>query len=361
MGMNLQQKELTTIAAQPGRGIRTFSRSKMHGSPTQRGARAAGMFALTLAALLILVGCSAPFSSRATITPIYAATNGGVSIFDGSTWKTYTTASGIGSNSANDIVAEGSGSQARLYLATASGFAYFDGSSWTADSTDFGGAALYSVTTDPTAIFVGGSNGLYRYDNSGWSTAMTHATWGNGAASDVVNDIFDDGQEVYLATGDGIAWTQRGSWRFQAASGAVTSVFEDQSGGIYFGTSSGLFYISDPTAASIVPQQLTGGSAGGPTSVNSIFVDTNYTVYAAASDGLWVLPYFSTTWTQLLIGGAVHNVFVSQGVIYAGTDSGLMETANSGASWTTFTVSDGLGSNTVNRIYTTAKLYSFGG
>ena len=90
-----------------------------------------GILGTALLFAFSLTGCPTQASYGSTVTPIYAATNSGLFVFNGSTWKNYThanTGGGLASDNVSSVVVSGSGSGAMVFAATAdSGISMFDG------------------------------------------------------------------------------------------------------------------------------------------------------------------------------------------------------------------------------------------
>ena len=66
-----------------------------------------GSLCAAAAISLSLAGCPTQPSFTPTITPVYAATNAGLYVYNGTSWTNYTTANGLASNSVSSVVVSG--------------------------------------------------------------------------------------------------------------------------------------------------------------------------------------------------------------------------------------------------------------
>ena len=251
---------------------------------------------------------------------IYAATNGGlsVSVDNGSTWKDYTTANGLGDNNVNGVFADASGNT--IYAATSGGLSISTDAGKTWKNQKIGGGPIEGVCVNGSYIFaiigvasetIGGV--AISTDNVNWTVKNTT----NGLGSNYVHEVFASGSNIYAATQGGLSVSVDGgnSWQNN--------------------------HISITTVDGVVNND----------NVLGVYVNGGL-IYAATSLGVSV--YDGSTWTNYPIMNGKLNlvaegVYVSGGVIYAATSGGVA--VSSGSTWMIYTTVNGLGSNSVNSIY----------
>lgn len=300
--------------------------------------------------VLALAGCTEA-AYPPTITPIYAATTAGLAIFDGTSWRTITTADGLPSNALTSLVVMGSGSGAEAIVGTAgSGISVWKSSyrgTWTAAGDGLGSDTVNGLFLGST-LLAATAGGMSTYAMDGSSPA-----WTNSSAIAPVAAVFSLGSQTWVAADKLYIYngtTQEAQspvapGTIVPTSTSVTAVFVDSSLDVFAGTNQGLGVIvpGGTSFTSLLP---------GPAAVNALAMDPSGTLYAATSNGLYII---GTSTVQTLAGTSVHCVCVDgAGTIYAGTSTGLQISRDSGASWTTELTGDN-----VTAVTTTAPLYSF--
>jgi len=296
-------------------------------------------------------GCPMQANYPSTITPIYAGTDAGLWVFNGSKWNQYTTTNGLGSNSVLSVVVSGSGRWAEIYAGTSAGVSYFNGSSWSSISTGLGAGSVYE-------LFLG--RNLYAATAAGLSVLNLDGTsWTLAPLPASSTCIYPYNTYLYVATADGLFIYNENTLinansptftptQILGSSTHVTAILIDSNQDIIAGTDKGLAiqYSGSTTFTTL----------GLPTTaaVNGIYMDSNGNLYAAASTGLYLIPNSSQP-NQRVLSGSVSCVYVDgAGTIHAGTSAGLKISRNGGSSWTTELVGQ-----SVNSIVTTPPLYSF--
>lgn len=210
------------------------------------------------------------------------ADGGGVSCFDGDSWKTFTTADGLGSNTVNDIAQDSKGN---LWFA-GGGISRFDGENWQAFSSvdihtilpgndddvwfvtedkgviHFNGADMQTLSDElPFMPWLGGtlldskgnlwmatfytnSGGLHRFDGDSWETFTPE----DGLASYQVSGLIEDEQgNIWAISNSGVSSFDGAEWHTYTsedglASNNVICIMEDSQGNIWFGTHGGVSY-----------------------------------------------------------------------------------------------------------------------
>lgn len=300
-------------------------------------------FSAAMIAALAFSGCPTQSSYPATITPIYAATSTGLSVYNGSSWTNHALAG------ANAVVVSGSGAGAVAYVGnSAGGVSQFNGTTVT-PTTGLGGATIINRLFSGSATYAATDKGVAILNGDGVS-------WTNNGTVSPVSDIFSIRTYTFLAAGNaGLFVCKNGIPTGPAVTPAtivlgstsVTAVFLDSFGNLFAGTDIGLAVQIAGTSsfsANLLP---------GSVQVNQITMDLSGYLYAATSGGLYIV---GTSWV-LILPGAVSCVWVDgAGTIYAGAPAptGLRISRNGGVTWTTE-----LPGQQVNAVTTTAPLYSF--
>lgn len=174
---------------------------------------------------------------------------GGVSEFDGRTWRSHTPADGLISDQVRAIGFDRTG---RTWVATAEeiglggGVSTFDGTRWTSYTVDDGLASnkVLSLAIDQSDWpWFGTTAGVSRFDGQSWTTYTT----ADGLAHNQVNAIAVDstGRLWFGTAGGGVSLFDGQSWTTNTAadglaSNMVYALAVDQAGHLWAGTSGGL-------------------------------------------------------------------------------------------------------------------------
>jgi len=234
------------------------------------------------------------WGTYASGSTIYAATNNGISIYDGTNW-TNRSGNGLGSVNVRDVYAD---ANSIIYAATTSvggsgggvSVSGNGGSSWTTyDTTDgLGSNDVNAVYVVGTTIYAATTVGLSIYNGTSWVTRLE----GQGLGNNITNGVYADGQNVYVATNWGVSISTDG--------GATFTNYNN----------------------------VTSGDRGlGSNQIADVWV-SNGTIYAATSGGLSTSTDGGVSWTNYttadgLGNNGVNSVYVSGSTIYAGTIGGL--------------------------------------
>ncbi|HUK64724.1 MAG TPA: two-component regulator propeller domain-containing protein, partial [Dongiaceae bacterium] len=177
---------------------------------------------------------------------LWAATAGaGVARYDRTTWTSLTTASTSGGLASNVVNAEAMDSTGALWFGTTSGASRFDGSLWRSFTTADGlvGNNVTALARDSSGgVWLGTTAGLSRYDGATW-TSYTSAT---GLPANRVRSLcVDDAGRVWCGTTGGVAVRDQGVWtRYTTTDGLaganVYTIFQDHARAMWFGTTAGL-------------------------------------------------------------------------------------------------------------------------
>ncbi len=287
-------------------------------------------------------------------------TGGGLSISTdgGAHFTNKTTDNGLGSNDVRGVFAVGNTIYAATYPVgfpgTGGGLSISTdgGITWTNKTvTDGLGSnfvtSVYVVAGTPNTIYVGTNLNNYTTHDGGLSIStdggVTWTTKKSGPAADdlcstvdpsnpgapnyscnIVNAVYVNGSNIYLGTGRGLVYSNDGGSTFSNVSsglGTQTVNGVSKSGSNVYISAHGL-NISRDNGATIDSSILFFGENG-----NGVF-STGSNVYFASWDGLDIstdnaATFVTDTTANGLGGDYIYGIFVSAGVIYAGTRGGL--------------------------------------
>jgi len=325
-----------------------------------------GVLGTALLLAFSLAGCPTPASYGSTITPVYAATNSGLYVFNGSSWKNYTyanTGGGLASDDVSSVVVSGSGSGAAVFAATAdSGISMFDGSTWqtwTVGTDGLGGNAVSDLFLGSANLYAATSGGLSIRNYSNYSAAKPWTNDGTVAGGSPVTCVYPYGTYTYVGSSAGL-FVYNGTstaplFTFTPSSivpssTTISAIIVDSSQDIIAATDKGLnvLYSNATPFAFTANNQILSGTA-----VHGLYLDASNNLYAASDSGLYEAT--SKSQGKILGATAVYCVYVDgAGTIYAGTATGLEVSKDGGSSW-----ANSPWSAKVNGVVTTAPLYSF--
>ncbi len=218
-----------------------------------------------------------------------------------------------------------------------------------------GAGAINSLFFGSTGFYAAGAGGLSSYNFDGSSPSWTTNTTITTAA---INGVYVFGSYTYVAADqlyvfNGTkqeAGTPYAPLNIVAVAGSttVTAVMVDSNQDVFAATNKGLNVLYSGTTAFPSTPILSG------TAVYGLFFDSQGNLYAASAGGLKMFGATTGTPTTILTG-QVNCVSVDgAGTIYAGTNSGLEISRDSGKTWTASSWSA-----KVNAVVTTAPLYSY--
>ena len=184
----------------------------------------------------------------------FGTLDAGVSRYDGKSWRTFNAKnSGLTGNRVDRIVMDSQGNlwantwtKTNDHIYTSAGVSRYDGTSWrtftTADGLAFNHVVFIFEDRD-SRLWLATYVGVSRYHGNSWRTFTT----ADGLASNHATYIMQDreGRLWFGTEGSGVSCYDGNSWAtFTAhdglASNYVNLVFEDQDGNLWFGTRSGL-------------------------------------------------------------------------------------------------------------------------
>lgn len=291
----------------------------------------------------------------------FGTENGGVSWYDGSQWRTYTTADGLGSNTIYAILKDKEGA---IWFGTlGGGVSRLDRSSWIAYTQREGLSSnkVSRILQDEQGHMWFGTLGgsISRYDGENWQTYTPR----NPLEFNPVSVIFRDKAGVMwvgrhrggVSRFDGQRW-QILSRRYGFGSSGVSDIFQDRAGAMWFATGS-------PRQPGDGVKRLDGKSwktfsqddGLASNTVSSIFQDRRGAIWFGTGNqsekGRGVSRYDGKHWeTYTQAGHTVLSIFEDrEGAMWFGSDGDGVSRYN-GAYWERYTTQDGLGSDHVSDI-----------
>jgi hypothetical protein len=306
-----------------------------------------------------------------TNTNIYVATDGGLSrsIDNGVNWTTYKSAvNALGSDIIRDVFVMGTGSSTNIFAATANGLSVSqdNGVSWTTyNNPDIASNVVTSVYASGTKIFAATYNGLSISNDNG-------ATWTQYFSGKLINDVYYDGINIYVAGGS--FWESTACGGMGCEVGGFLSISND--GGATWiqkysdenFTKLAVFDNNIYVAMGYWYDELSytdhwGGLLNSPdmgATWSNLLYDTVYSVFVTSSK-IYAIKFYNLLVSSdngILwkypgkgINGGVNNVFITGQNIFAGTNEGLSVSNDEGNSWLNYTNLHGLANNHVNDVF----------
>lgn len=136
---------------------------------------------------------------------IWVGTDFGASKFDGSTWTDYTTADGLALNQIADIALSPNGDLWFAHASFSAGFSMFDGTAWTSFGTPdlpISGVTATSFDSSGDIWFASPLDGVVHYDGT---TFTTYTNASVGLVSNYSTSILCSGDEKWVGTSSGMA------------------------------------------------------------------------------------------------------------------------------------------------------------
>jgi signal transduction histidine kinase/ligand-binding sensor domain-containing protein len=321
---------------------------------------------------------------------------GGVSRFDGQSWKTYTAADGLASDFVQAIALD---LQGALWVGTAGGgVSRFDGQSWKTYTAADGLASDFvvsAITDNAGRLWFGTWSGVSRFDGTAWISY----TPADGLSNEFVLSILEDrdGRLWFGTDGGGVSLLENGRWSAitpesgRLGGNRIYALLEDREGQFWFGTNGGVSRYDGPiwttfTVAdglvnnSIYPisedgrgnywfgtvdqglsvydgqQWTTLTEAAGyiPSNrINVLYKDRSGALWIGTDEG--VSRYDERQWKTFTADDGLSSDFVlavfqdADGNIWFGTDGGV--SVYDGAAWATYSTLDGLASDYVQTVF----------
>jgi hypothetical protein len=245
-----------------------------------------------------------------------------------------------------------------------------NGSSWTAANVGVTSVFTYAFAVSGSNIFAGTSGGVFLSTNGGasWtavSTGLTN-TYIASLAISGANIFAGTGSGVFLSTNNGASWTSASSgvpanYIFSLAVSGSNIFAGTVSGGVYVSTNNGTTWTAansglpsrDILSLAASGSNIFAGARGGGVFVSTdngaSWVGTSVTglsvaafaiigssIFAGAETGVYLSTNSGTTWTAVNSSPAnkrVNALAMSGSNVFAGTDGGVSLSTNNGATW----------------------------
>lgn len=249
-------------------------------------------------------------------------------------------------------------STGKIYVGTDYGISISsdNGTTWTSPS-GFSGLENFNIKglfLDSLKVYAATFAGAYESSDGGNSWVKIAAT-SNGLGSNLINDVWVNGSNYYLAQNFAYSTDNSVSYSRKTTSdgllnNSVVSIFGVGST-IYAGTNGGLSVTSD-NGTTFSNFTTTEGIVSN--SIKDVFVDSG-NIYLATSGGLSVSGDAGSTWsnyttTEGLAHNTVYDVVASGSNIYLATNGGVSVSTDAGSSWTNYTTTEGILSNNTRSI-----------
>ncbi|WP_373551753.1 GEVED domain-containing protein [Haliscomenobacter sp.] len=313
-------------------GMATFTANTGAASPTyawQKQPAFVGTLPFVTRTTTDGLGSNAIFGIAKNGTNLYLATGMGVAVStnNGTSFSSRTNAnSGLVNDLVNDIFYDGT----RIFAATDGGLGISsnNGTSF-ANTTTVNGLpenSLRGVAVVGSTVYVATFTGGLAISTNTGASFSTVRTTADGLGSVLLNDVFAEGTNVYVATSDGLSISVDGGTSFvnyTTANGLGSNQVNDvyvYNGIIFAATNSGVSY---STNGGVSFTNITAGLGG--IKVREVFVATDR-IYAATDGGLSVSNLGSSSFTNYISGlgsTSVFSVLFSGTTLYAGTVGGL--------------------------------------
>ncbi|MDH5719693.1 MAG: hypothetical protein OEZ13_03635 [Spirochaetia bacterium] len=334
---------------------------------------------------------------------IYASTRGGISVSgdNGATWVTYTVANGLPSDYVYHTEVGASG---RLYAATffGLGISNDNGATWVTKGISDGLPAenIRSVSEINNVVYAaswGGGIGISGDFGNTWSKLQMK----DGLGSNLVENLFFNGTNIYISTYDGLSILSSPSFSFSTvvtglASNNLNNIISSgtyilasafdvngallissdqgatwvnktmadglQNNNIYdvFSTGSEIYAIShkDAVSSQAISKSIDKGTTWNIRETLGLYSSfgAGNLMYFGGYSGLYISNdggsvLLRKTEADGLAGAYNEDVFMRDNIIYAGGVSGLSVSRDMGQVWQIYTSLDGLGSSVIQGIF----------
>ncbi len=278
---------------------------------------------------------------------VWIGTNGGVSVFNGTTWNSYTSSNGLVNNYINAISID---LQGDIWFGTLSGVSEFNGTNWMNYTTSNGLITNYitSIAVDSIGNLYFGTlaYGVMQFDGTNW----TNYNPSNGLVNNSVFAITINNGILWFGYGNlgggassfnGTNWTN-----YNTANGLpdnqVNTMLFDAKGKIWFGTGDGVTHFD-------------GSNWTTYNKSNGLEVNMIYGMALDTAGNLWIgyggeggiTKFDGINWTTYYNAFYVQAITVdSKNNIWIGTNSSGVYKFD-GTNWTNYKTQDGLADNDV--------------
>jgi hypothetical protein len=278
--------------------------------------------------------------------------------------------SALGADAISSVAKSGN----NIYVGTFNGLSYYDGSTWSVINTGLSDNQINDVFFDPSTnrVYLSTADGLTILDSDGMNPIVVKPP---NIPSNQVNQIYADGNDIYVATSGGLKYLQYSNLSpgpgALSVPGVVNSIgaYEINALGdkvYYAGTLDGLFIGTGPTDfAGPVLVDPTPSLSPEYNQINDVFVDQSTgIIYVATGVGVVYSTDGALTWTRIedgLDNTSVSSVFVEGDLIFATTPDGLAVATVATSAFTLYTSEHGIGYGAVsgaNDVFVTSSTTS---
>lgn len=258
----------------------------------------------------------------------------------------------LASNNVRCFAQDASGN---IWIGTTQGITRYNGSGWTSFTTNegLGNNVIYDVYCDASGnVWAATAGGISKYNGSSW----TVYTISDGLPSNTIWCISGDSDgNIWGGTNNAGAFKFNGSvfTVYSTAQGlinnAVKAIFADRNGNIWMGTGSGLSKFDGSSFRSFTTANGLGGNL-----INDITQLSNGSIAVATNGGL--SRYNFSTWQTITTAQGLPNNNVlcvsesDENLLYMGSSLGLLE-YESASSYQLYNVEDGLTANVVTSVF----------
>ncbi|MBK9092169.1 MAG: hypothetical protein IPM84_05225 [Anaerolineae bacterium] len=283
-----------------------------------------------------------------TATPTTEAPN--CDLYPPASFINKTTDDGLGDAQVNNVYVSGN----TIYAATFNGLSLStDGGATFSNRTTangLGNNVIKGVYTDGNNVYAATFSGLSISSNGGAS--FSNKTTAHGLGSNYVYDVYADGGKIYVATGSGVSISTNGGSTFNNTTyhglggNSISDIYADANE-IYAATDYGLS-ISIDGGSSYHNVSYLSGVADVHGNNGTVYVASNYDVSFTSDAGVNIGSY----WLPAMY---VNGVYGGGNTIYAAASNGLFIVAASNGSYTMLTTDSGLGSNSTRAVYSSGS------
>ena len=273
---------------------------------------------------------------------LWFGTDQGIAKFDGEKWQSYTTGDGLASNAILSMAASPDGS---IWFGTEAGISHFDGISWktynSLDGLSSDRISAVAITRNGTVWSVS-KNSLYQFDGTHWNPI----TLPSDVPINSVNAITAgaDGS-LWVITTMGVLRFNENNWmtmRFPGQESAACLATSDK-GDVWIGTlESGIFYLDGKLWNQAAIEN-----------VQSVLIDQAGQVNVTTKTGFFSItgPYWRMyTKTEGLPSNTINKIVISgNGNVWAATDKGISN-LNGKNAWINYSEQNGLGNDFVQTL-----------
>jgi len=170
----------------------------------------------------------------------------------------------------------------------------------------------------------------------------------NGLQGNVIYDCYVLGSNIYASTDGGLSISKDSGLTWSTLVQSIKSSFAFTGNKVYAASDISGIYVSFNNGSTWVNKTTENGL---PSNIVHHVIKTGSVLYAGTDNGLAISTNDGSNWKTILKDIPIRRISVSGTYIYAATPNGVQISSNSGITWINKTVGQGLGSNSVNGIF----------